>query len=324
MISACTCRANPPLKGKPQKYGGGGIREGDFLGGNEKIGTVAADIVAGPPAVGGSCLMITKGCEHCYAQSMENVFNAENALLGKHERAFAILRDSAAKYRDGVIAEIEEYEARTGRSLDPVRIHGFGDFFSPEHIQAWIEIAQHFIGRTRFFGTTRMWQAFRANTGNLTKFHAPLNALRALPNVFLGASVDHANRDKLMPARFGNLTSVEWLRANGWNIWNALDEFADAEARESADVEIFIKRQGESDKDMQLKAREQFKAARASGALIGVGCLEQSGLKPHCAACNHCLHKSDGTPRWDVTFAYHQGTTKSVEAHGHRAIARPA
>jgi len=77
------------------------------------------------------------------------------------------------------------------------RLHVIGDFYSPEYIEKWIQIAT-IADDVIFFGSTRSWRC--------DFLSEPLKEFRDLPNVYIKASVDAT--DELDP--FGC----------GWRVWS--------------------------------------------------------------------------------------------------------
>lgn len=296
---------------------GRATRENPLVGTNRKIGPGRVDVslTAGSPKAGGTCGGMTEGCQACYAQNQEMVMAS---MRSSHDVNSWLARTSPEQFADAVIADFQrEIDARRRRNIPPlrlVRVHGYGDFFSTAYVRAWIRIAKSFPG-IRFFGTTRMWQAWNSRAGrswgvirDLPAFKAALEEFRNLPNVFLGGSVDESTRFKEMTTSPGE-TATEWLRRNGWSIWNALTDFQDKGIAAAAGVSVIrgdphhVK--PEVRKAARLAAKEQFAWAEASGALIGVGCYEQQGERKNCSTCGHCARKGA-----EVTFAYHSGASK--------------
>lgn len=291
----CTCEN--PVGGKNRKIGTGG--------------KVSFDLSAGRPEFGGGCLFMTDACRFCYAQAGEKVMTS---MGGAHAANTELAKRDPEKYADIAIHEIVQEQARRrrmrqrGKYAPPyklIRIHGYGDFLSAGHVHAWVRIARAFPG-IRFFGTTRAWQLYYRAKGGA--FLAALEDLRSQPNVFLGASIDDDTRHWAAPGRprgIRDSSLVPWLKQRGWNIWNALTDYASEAERKRDDVKVM--RKG-TDHD---KAQRQFLVAGETGKLIGVGCLEQAGRRANCSTCGHCAVKGA-----DVTFAYHTGGEKTYEPKG--------
>lgn len=77
------------------------------------------------------------------------------------------------------------------------RLHVIGDFYMPEYIEKWIQIATS-LNEVAFFGSTRSWRC-----DFLIK---PLEEFRDLPNVYMKASIDAT--DCLDPL------------SCGWRVWS--------------------------------------------------------------------------------------------------------
>ncbi|GIW89666.1 MAG: hypothetical protein KatS3mg109_0098 [Pirellulaceae bacterium] len=72
------------------------------------------------------------------------------------------------------------------RRADRVRIHASGDFYSPEYVRKWVEIARE-CRQTEFYAYTRSWQDGR---GNVVDDREDLLCLARQPNVRLWLSAD--------------------------------------------------------------------------------------------------------------------------------------
>lgn len=77
------------------------------------------------------------------------------------------------------------------------RLHVIGDFYMPEYIKKWIQIATD-LSEVAFFGSTRSWRC--------DFLREPLEEFRDLPNVYIKASVDAT--DYLEPF------------SCGWRVWS--------------------------------------------------------------------------------------------------------
>lgn len=139
--------------------------------GNTKVGkgVHTFSMTAGPESVGGTCPGASEWCAaHCYAMRLTR---------------YASVRDRYAENADATRAgDMPEIPAKA-RSY---RIHVSGDFHSAEYVDAWIATA---TGRpdVQFYAYTRSWR--------VPAILARLEALRALPNVQLFASVDPSIAD---------------------------------------------------------------------------------------------------------------------------------
>jgi len=77
------------------------------------------------------------------------------------------------------------------------RLHVIGDFYSPEYVKKWIQIAT-ILDDVILFGATRSWRC--------DFLSGPLKEFRDLPNVYIKASVDAT--DNLDPF------------SCGWRVWS--------------------------------------------------------------------------------------------------------
>lgn len=118
-----------------------------------------------------SCPGATKWClHHCYARRFERIrpncriAYSRNLMLTWHTRRFVrvMLRDIP-------------------KNLAIFRIHVSGDFYSSAYTNAWRRIARRRL-HTQFWAYTRSW--------TVPELMPALEALRALPNVHLFASID--------------------------------------------------------------------------------------------------------------------------------------
>lgn len=305
-----------------------------LMGGNSKIiakgsiGSKAAsfEIPPGPGSAGGTCRMTTPACSSCYAQLGDIVFGSAGERRLRNLEVF--LGDPAA-WADAIVHEIAAHRPPI------VRIHGFGDFFSVEYVRAWTGVCRR-LPRVKFFGTTRMWQLDFAVSKDAQEFVCALDEFRALPNVYFGASLEGGgynaskerigaldplgrrikgsgqfypgNRDKTITrGEHKGKQIADYLRGRGFNIWNMLSEFSDPVLRAGMNIGAA------SGKNFAQNATLQFAAAKHIGWLVGKGCPEQMRKVADCASCMHCLHKGNGTGRWDVTFAFHPGKAKAAD-----------
>jgi protein gp37 len=284
----------------------GGTTPNPLFGSNIKVGAPVADLPAGAVKLGGSCLAMTAGCKTCYAQlGITRMVSAERM----RRRNMAIVQRDPREYARIAISEIETFEKAKKKWPRLIRIHGYGDFFNTGHVRAWIEIARAFP-QVRFFGTTRVgWQVAMSRTGrwqgisDVAAFRAAIDELRSMPNVFLGGSVDQETRNKPVAADLGGGTTVDYLRRNGWGIWNMFGEFADEAVRKEYGAKVMSKQV-----DPVAVATQTAAARKIGGMLVGVVCPEQSGKQEDCVSCGLCARKNV-----QVSFAYHKGThRKSV------------
>jgi hypothetical protein len=129
-----------------------------------------------------------------------------------------------------------------GRYPSIFRFHAFGDFGSAEHVRAWIRIARA-LPQVRFFGTTRMWQVYQPRNGIWARLGATAPFVAAMEGVppheeRLHGGERITTRDKMVPPHLGKMTNLEWLKRNGWSIWNMLSEFGEKETREAEGVNV--------------------------------------------------------------------------------------
>jgi hypothetical protein len=126
-------------------------------------------------------------CEvYCYG--LKGMFILPKIKDKNEERLDATLK---ADFVSRIINEIRS----TGAPA--FRLHVIGDFYSPEYIVKWIEIANS-LQEVVFFGSTRSWRC-----EFLSK---PLKEFRDLENVFMKASIDIS--DDLNPF------------SCGWRVWS--------------------------------------------------------------------------------------------------------
>lgn len=85
----------------------------------------------------------------CYAQKGAYVWNSVNAAYQK--------RYEASKADDFVFYAVEQLQRM---KADYVRIHDSGDFYSPEYLNRWIEIAK-FLPNVRFYAYTKSFSLVR-------------------------------------------------------------------------------------------------------------------------------------------------------------------
>lgn len=130
---------------------------------------------------GKTCPGTTEYCaRYCYARkrhfSCENVQRAHEANLTASRRADFVTR-------------------MTGECTDKyiIRVHSSGDFYSPEYIDKWIEIARQCPGPI-FFAYTRTWR--------IPRFLPTLEELSSIPNFSLIASTDPSCLGEEIPTLF--------------------------------------------------------------------------------------------------------------------------
>jgi hypothetical protein len=140
--------------------------------GNAKLGALANwSLPAGLTCPGASdyCAII------CYAKKgFFNMPRVRNAYDSNFE---------ASQHPEFVPAMIQ---AITDINDDKFRMHASGDFYSVAYIESWQKIARA-LPHVTFFGYTRSW--------NVPGLVNALEALRALPNVQLFASLDDSMPD---------------------------------------------------------------------------------------------------------------------------------
>lgn len=129
------------------------------------IGKVALPAVQTCPGRG--------GCEKvCYAVRLMRIYPSYDQMVQTH---LQILENDC----DGYFAQVAYDIGING--FGTVRIHESGDFFSVAQIEGWAATAKAFP-KTAFFAYTRSW--------NQADLVGALEALRALPNVQLFASIE--------------------------------------------------------------------------------------------------------------------------------------
>lgn len=180
-----------------------------LLGKNSKIrkkGRSTFDLPPGDPEHGGFCLSRTPACESCYATLGAIIFGSADERRALNAQVF---HETPAVFIERLVGEIRDSRAPI------IRIHGFGDFFSTEYVDAWAAIVTS-LPKVRFFGTTRMWLAalqptptmkqisgsrldIQSGIGSVEQwrrdrdeFLAALDRFRSIPNVSIGASVEGA------------------------------------------------------------------------------------------------------------------------------------
>lgn len=279
----------------------------------------SVDLPAGPPAFGGACPTTTPACEWCYAQLGEDI-SGELTELNLNRLQF--LRDDPDGYGDAIVKEVKEAKPPL------VRIHSFGDFVDEMHVRVWISVVRR-LPHVPFFGTTRTWQLGFNPSARAASYMLALAEFRMEPNVSFGGSVeggvlDPATgkvRDKspnhrsrvIQSGPWKGATIIDWLHGQDppFNVWNMLSEFTDPELRRRYGAGATFRYGGGA-------SERQFEVARELGFLVGEPCPEQTKKVRDCAHCRtpsspdrpHCLNKSDGTGRYDVSFSYHSGRSK--------------
>ena len=134
-----------------------------------------------------TCPGKTAFCDHfCYG--LQGMFTLAQIRDLNERRLDASLKS------DFVSIIVEEMKKTRAPAL---RLHVIGDFYMPEYIEKWIQIATS-LNEVSFFGSTRSWRC--------DFLIEPLEKLRDLPNVYLKASIDAT--DNLDP--FGH----------GWRVWS--------------------------------------------------------------------------------------------------------
>jgi len=182
------------------------------IGSNTKLGKGIAGFSL--PAVT-TCPGRTKLCEGiCYATSgffrFKNVRNSlQSSYEASCERRFAV--------------RIGE-ELRRRRSIEAVRIHPAGDFYSTAYVRKWIEIVRS-NPDTKFWGYTRSWRAEATRAAGCSKIRSALKELAGLPNIELFASIDEETKagtgqnGRQVPER-----PPAWLRvADVVDTWDQVD-----------------------------------------------------------------------------------------------------
>ena len=139
--------------------------------GNEKLGPSliwSFSLPAGSTCPGKSELCWLFACYAAKGHYRRNAVQAKylRNLRCTHEQSFI----------EDVTAEIRTWKIRV------LRIHGSGDYYNLEYVQAWTEIARR-NPQTRFYFYTRSWR--------VPELIEPLLRFAALPNVWGWFSCDH-------------------------------------------------------------------------------------------------------------------------------------
>lgn len=181
------------------------------IGTNTKLGKGIAGFSL--PAVS-TCPGRTKLCEGiCYATS--GFFRFRNVRT-------SLQRSLEASGDDGFATLVRD-EIRRRRSIEAVRIHPSGDFYSVEYIAKWIDIVKS-SPNTRFWAYTRSWR--------IPELVPKLKELAELPNIELFASVDEESgrAQQSTEASAGSTvqevheTAPDWLRiADVVDSWDKVD-----------------------------------------------------------------------------------------------------
>lgn len=144
-----------------------------------------------------SCPGKTEYCASiCYAAKVERIYKNTGIAYAKNQ-AF-IDSEGLESFVAAVVDQI------TRKSIKVVRIHANGDFYSGPYVLAWRAIAKA-CPNTVFFAYTRSWRV----AGILPA----LEALRALNNVRLLASIDPSAADSPAGWRAARILSREDSRA---------------------------------------------------------------------------------------------------------------
>lgn len=134
-----------------------------------------------------TCPGKTAFCDHfCYG--LQGMFTLPQIRDINERRLDASLKSDFVPI---IVEEIKKTRAPA------FRLHVIGDFYMPEYIEKWIQIAAS-LSEVSFFGSTRSWRC-----DFLIK---PLEEFRDLPNVYMKASVDAT--DYLDPF------------SCGWRVWS--------------------------------------------------------------------------------------------------------
>lgn len=170
----------------------------------------------------------------CYAAKVERIYTNTKTAYAKNQ-AF-INEQGLEAFVAAVVDQI------TRKSIKVVRIHSNGDFYSGPYVMAWRAIAKA-CPNTVFFAYTRSW--------HVPAILPSLEALRALPNVHLLASVDESDESR---------TDEAWDNGPaGWRLARMLD-------------------------------KPTSKLAKTGVKVTGhVVCLEQVGRSSTCGDCRVCF-----------------------------------
>jgi hypothetical protein len=157
--------------------------------GNRKLGDA---IFSFSLPAGSTCPGQSPSCaRHCYAKHGHYVHPNVRALYARnleltHSPAFVGL----------MRAEVRRTLARV------VRIHGSGDFYSPEYARKWVDVA-HATKETRYFAFTRSWR--------VPEIREELTLLARLRNVRLWFSCD---KDTGVPATQPKRVKLAWMQTS--------------------------------------------------------------------------------------------------------------
>lgn len=137
---------------------------------NEKLGH---DIASWSVRRGVTCVGATDWCrKYCYAR--RGNFMRSKIQTG-HQRRYEL--SQRQDFVDEMIAEIRK------RQFTVIRVHVVGDFYSPEYVRKWIQIAEA-LPHVRFYAYTRAWRQ--------DHMRQSLEELRMLENFVLFASTDES------------------------------------------------------------------------------------------------------------------------------------
>jgi len=159
--------------------------------------------------------------------------------------------------------------------VNVVRVHVSGDFYSPDYIRKWVEVAQN-LKNVQFYAYTRSWR--------VEELLIPLLKLGAVPNMQLWWSMD---RDDSAAPYIAGIRRA----------YLAVDD-ADAAA---------------APKDADLIFRDNTKTVLKKGNSVMV-CPAENGVQlattMTCAKCRFCW--SDRDPRWETVLQPKQICNTSV------------
>ena len=134
-----------------------------------------------------TCPGKTPFCEQ-YCYGLKGRFTMEQIRRVNDRRLDATL---SSEFTDIIVEEVLQTRAPA------FRLHVIGDFYTPEYVGKWIEIAKR-LPNVIFFGSTRSWRC--------DFLSEPLKRFRDLPNVYIKASIDRT--DTLEPF------------SCGWRVWS--------------------------------------------------------------------------------------------------------
>ncbi len=174
-----------------------------FTPGNSKTGK---DVKCWNLPVIRTCPGMSSFCRFCYAHDGSVAGN----LRGGYFRYPSVRQRHEWNYQQSLKAAFVQLavdELRRRRSINLVRLHSSGDFYSSRYIEKWTEIVTA-SPQVNFWAYTRSW---RQKDGRLSAMLPYLERLAQLPNIQLWFSAD---MDTGLPPTVQNVR-VAWLLTPG-------------------------------------------------------------------------------------------------------------